>query len=102
MTTGDSLTWICLTTFFFFSSAVYLQISPLLAKDVSQDERLARSGKSPLVLPSRAAVAQLSEREHRVLKLRKNYKQNKWNPLDMVLTDPLLDCNPRRLLLCTA
>lgn len=60
-----------------------------------------RAGKSLLDLPSGAAVAQLSEREHRVLTLRKNCKQNKWNPSDVVLTDPLLDCKPRRLLLCT-
>lgn len=53
-------------------------------------------------LPSRVATAQLSEREHSVLKLHKNCKQNKWNPSDTVITNPLLGCNLRRLLLCTA
>lgn len=43
MTTGDSSPG--LSDHFFFSSAVCLQISPQVAKEESQEERLERSGE---------------------------------------------------------
>lgn len=95
----SSLAQVCLTTSFLLCS---LPIDLTAGSKGCQEEGLTWSRKPLLELPSGAAVAQLLEREHSVLKLHKNCKQSKWNPSDTVLTNPLLDCDLRRILLCTA
>jgi hypothetical protein len=78
MTAGElepEFVWLLL-----FSVSVYLGLSELFAKNVSQKEIFAWSVKS-----IQCYKAGLQEREQSVLKLHQDCKQNKWNLSELML-----------------